>query len=155
MPNIQPYYNQYPGVAYEGLVMNQEPSNRISRTIESAAGIGFGKVAVQGADSYGIVVSQAGRLFRGITIADPTQQIKTQGVDAIYPQYATVDVLERGVIWVRTAITPVAGTAAYYIPATGLLTNVATDNIEIGIWDAARVPDPLSPGNYLAPLRIK
>lgn len=125
MPAVQTTYGNNLPVAYEGMPVNMEPSVRISRVVESAAGIGFGKVGVRGAADDQVRVSEASRAFEGITIADPGQPQDS------YAQYATAALMRKGVIWVSVAVTVTKGEPAYYVPATGVITNVTTSNTAI------------------------
>ncbi|SHI79965.1 hypothetical protein SAMN02745911_1205 [Aureimonas altamirensis DSM 21988] len=114
----------------EGMIPDMRtPGQDISMNVETAAGIGFGKVAVQGAQDNQIRVSAASRAFRGITVLDTTQ------LQDSYPQYATARVRTKGPVVVTAAVAVAAGALAYYVPATGALTNVATDNTLIGKWE--------------------
>lgn len=122
MPALQTTYTAQHAPFVEGMVANMEKSNIISRNVETAAGIGFGKVAVQGTGANQIRVSEASRVFRGITVLDTTQ------LQDSYPQYATAAVLTKGVIVVSVAVTVAAGEPAYFVPATGVITNVSTSN---------------------------
>ena len=51
---IQDVYNSAPGKGFPGMVVNGETSNRISRTVEDAAGIAFGMAAFRGGGDHGI-----------------------------------------------------------------------------------------------------
>lgn len=62
MAVVQSTYSETYAVGFPGMVANGETSNRISRTVESAAGIAFGQPAFRGSDPMGCVVggTQAG-----------------------------------------------------------------------------------------------
>lgn len=86
---------------YAGMVANGETSNRITRTIEDAAGVAFGIPVYRGTGDHGCTAT-VGTLatFYGFTIA-------TQGVGLVagqtadtYSQYATVPVMTSGAIYV-------------------------------------------------------
>jgi hypothetical protein len=147
MPAVQTSYAQTILPAVEGMIVNSEPHNVISRQLESAAGIGFGKVCVQGTADEQIRVSETVRKFRGITVMSHSAG---RGIADSYEQYETVPVLERGVIWVLASVAVAVGDPAYYVPATGVLTNVATGNTLItdGSFDSSTT------GSGLAILRI-
>jgi hypothetical protein len=138
---IQTSYTLTLAPAYEGMVANSEHENVISRQVETAGGIGFGKVAVQGTDDNQIRVSAAGRAFRGITIASHFAGFASgsQGTKDAFDQYETVPVLTKGTIWVLASVAVAVGDPVYYVPATGVLTNVATANTAIpgAIWDSS------------------
>jgi hypothetical protein len=130
---VQTAYASRIAPAFEGMVANSEPHDIVSKQVESAAGIGFGKVALQGAADDGIIVSQAGGKFVGITEASHAEPADS------YAQYRTAPVLRKGVIWVLASVAVAPGDLVYYVPATGVLTNVATANTLIpgATWDSS------------------
>ena len=95
---IQSTYAEDYAKGYPGMVANGETSNRISRTVESAAGAAFGAPLYRGASDHGCVTT-VGTLatFLGWAIADrgivPT--VVTGAVDT-YPQYSTAGILTGG-----------------------------------------------------------
>lgn len=133
---IQTAYSRTIAPAFEGMIANMEDQTIISRQVESVAGIGFGKVAVQGTGDLQIRVSEAGRAWRGITIMS---HFASQGLADLYAQYETAQVMEKGCIWVMASVAVAVGDLVYYVPATGVLTNVATANVIIpqAIWDTS------------------
>lgn len=148
MPNVQPSYPLYQAPFVEGMIPNQEPSDIVSRVVESAAGIGFGKVAVKGAGDNGIRVSQATTAFEGITVLDST---KVAGTPNLYPQYSIAGVMKKGVVVVTASVAVAKGDPVYFVPATGVLTNVSTSNTLIANaqWDTTTTTT-----NQLAVLRL-
>lgn len=58
MAELQTTYLSNFVAAFPGMIANGEDGNRISRTIEDAAGIGFGKAAYRGAGDHGCVIAQ-------------------------------------------------------------------------------------------------
>jgi len=56
MATYQTAYTTAPAKGLPGQVANEEVSNRISRTVESAAGIAFGQPAFRGAGDHGVVL---------------------------------------------------------------------------------------------------
>jgi len=129
---------------FVGMVLTQEPANIVTRVAEDAEGLGFGVVGVQGTGEKQVVDSEATAKFVGITVADPGQPQDS------YAQYANVALMKVGVIVVAAGAAVAIGDPVYYVPATGVLTNVATDNtlIEGAKWESAR------DGNNLAALRL-
>lgn len=55
MANLQPTYRTGHRKGLPGQVANSELSNRISRTVESAAGIAFGQPAFRGSGDHGVI----------------------------------------------------------------------------------------------------
>lgn len=127
---IQTTYTQTIAPAYEGMIADSREQNILSMQLETAAGIGFGKVAVQGTADKQVRVSAAGRAFRGVTVSSHFGGFAAgfQGTKDTYDQYETVPVMDRGSIWVLASVAVAVGDPVYYVPATGVLTNVATGN---------------------------
>lgn len=120
---------------YPGMIATGERDNRIVRTIEDAAGIGFGKAAFRGAGDHGITGTPAAGTFLGVTIEHHAPQ-----VDAVngsmsdkYPQYASVPVLSKGSIWVVVGEDVTDGAAANVTPA-GAFVVTAAGNIALPGW---------------------
>ena len=59
MATYQTTYSSAPAIGLPGQIANEEKCNKISRTVESAAGIEFGQPAFQGAGVHGVVVGAA------------------------------------------------------------------------------------------------
>lgn len=99
---IQSTYADDFAKGYPGMVADGETSNRISRTVETAAGAAFGSPLYRGAADHGCVTTVGTLLtFYGWAIADrgivPT--VITGAVDT-YPQYSTAGILTGGAIYV-------------------------------------------------------
>jgi hypothetical protein len=133
MPAIQSTYAATHARWFEGMVLNQEPADIVTRIAEDVEGIGFGKVGVQGTLDNQVVDSEATVKFVGIAVADPGQPADT------YAQYANVALMKRGVIVVMASVAVAVGDLVYYVPATGVLTNVSTSNtlIDGARWDTS------------------
>jgi hypothetical protein len=127
---IQTTYNQTIAPFYEGMIADSREQNILSMQVETVGGIGFGKVAVQGTADKQVRVSAAGRAFRGITVAGHFAGFAAglQGTKDSYDQYETAPVMDRGSICVMASVAVAVGDPVYYVPATGVLTNVATAN---------------------------
>lgn len=119
---IQTTYSQNIAAAVAGMLANQEHHEIISRNIEDAAGVGFGKVVLRGAADLGIIKPAAGAsAYVGITVRNPA----VDGGGDLYPQYSPVSVLRRGVIWVTAGEAVAAGDAALYNDTTGAIVKTA------------------------------
>lgn len=100
MPELQTTYSEDLAVAYAGMVANGETSNRISRTVEDAAGIAFGKAVGRGSGDHGITATIAAGTFLGFTVAT-SAQAPVAGQDADeYQQYDNATVITSGAIFV-------------------------------------------------------
>jgi hypothetical protein len=122
--------------AIEGARATMVPATLISRNVETAAGIGFGKAVYQGTDAKGVTVTPNTK-FVGITIIDRSAGgIGTTGTG--FKQYESARILTKGDVWVIAQVAVAAGDPVY-LTAGGLFTNVATDNTAIpgARWDTA------------------
>lgn len=103
MPVVQSTYSDYPASGYPGMVANGETSNRISRTVEDAAGIGFGVAVYRGTGDHGCTATVGtAATFLGFTIADHGNAIVAGGTADVVPQYQTIGIMTGGVMWVNT-----------------------------------------------------
>lgn len=134
MAAYQDTYTALRPVGYAGMIANGETSNRISRTIEDAAGVAFGKPVFRGAGDHGVTATPSAALM-GITIANyAAPPVAATGVQAdLYTQYSTAGILTQGVIWVQSSVAVADGDQAY-VTAGGLLTNVSTSNTILTGW---------------------
>jgi hypothetical protein len=128
---IQTNYAEGYARGVPGMVGNGEKSNRISRTVEDAAGIAFGKAAFRGVGDHGVTATPAVGTFMGITILDrgivPTT---VSGAVDVYPQYSTAGLLNEGPICVTVAVN-VSDGEAVYVTSAGAFTNVSSGNTAI------------------------
>lgn len=145
MPAVQTTYSAQHARWFEGMILNSEPHLIVSRDAEDVEGIGFGKVCVKGSGDENVVDSEAGVPFEGIAVADVTKPGDT------YAQYDSVNVLKKGVIVVTASVAVTKGDPVYYVPATGVLTNVVGGGntlIADAFWDTS------TGGAALAALRL-
>lgn len=144
MPAIQTTYAATHARWVEGMIPNMEPNVVVTRLAEDVEGIGFGKVCVQGTADNQVVDSEATVKFAGIAVLDTTRPTGK------YEQYDNVAVIKKGVIVVQASVAVAVGDPVYYVPATGVLTNVSTSNTLIAgaQWDTS------TSGAALAVLRL-
>lgn len=122
MPNIQNTYLATHAVAVEGMVADSRPCVVRSMIVEDVEGIGFGKVAVQGDTAETCTDAEASKSYVGISVLDPTQFGDT------FAQYSTVPIMQKGPIWLLMSVAVVPGDPLYFVPATGVFTNVSSGN---------------------------
>ena len=143
MPVVQSTYAETSATLTAGMIVDQQSDyNVISRIVENSAGINFGVAAYQGVADKGIIAADATEtIVRGITVRtttkDPEQALNK------YAQYDTASIMTRGVIAVAASVAVEAGEKAYYVPATGVFTNVATNNILIGVFESSAAQNAL------------
>ena len=99
MAELQTTYTDVVAKGYAGMVANGEVSNRISRTVETAGGIGFGRPVYRGTGDNGIT-STVGTLatFMGWTIA--TTDLAPSADADEYQQYDNAPIITEGAIFV-------------------------------------------------------
>lgn len=142
MPAYQTTYAGTLSPGYEGMIANMEVTNIISRTIETAGGVGFGKGVFQGATDQ--AVATTGSSFRGVTVVDHNVRPTAAGTDG-YAQGDTVSIMTKGVIWVLPTSNVTPGAPAYVTPA-GAFSATATSNTAIpgGYFDSTATSGSLA-----------
>jgi hypothetical protein len=127
---IQSTYATSIPVGFAGMLANGETQNRISRTVEDAAGIAFGKAAFRGSGDHGVTLTPAAATFMGVVIADAGQVPGVGETADTIAQYQTVSLLNEGVIYVSCS-TSCADGDQVYVTSAGVITNVSTSNTAI------------------------
>jgi hypothetical protein len=133
MAIAQNTYDDIPAVGYAGMVANGETSNRISRTIQDVAGIGFGKAAFRGTGDHDCTATPTAGDLLGITIAHEVLGILAGESADVFPRYSNVPIMTLGVIWVLTAVAVNDKEQAYVTPA-GAFTNSSSGNVILPGW---------------------
>jgi hypothetical protein len=101
MAELQTTYSDTIAKGFPGMIANGETSSRITRTVETAAGIGFGVPVYRGTGDHGCT-NTVGTLatFLGWTIATAAQAL-TAGQDADeYAQYDSAAIITLGAIYI-------------------------------------------------------
>lgn len=122
---VQTTYTENMRVAVAGMIANMEPVTLISRNVETAAGIGFGKVVQQGTRDEGCIVDLTGfdaDKYLGITVRERSVRPETPD---LFAQYESARIMRKGVIWVTVAAAVTAGTDVTVTTATGVLGSTA------------------------------
>lgn len=132
MPALQTTYAGEMPALYEGFTYDGKPHRTLTKMVETAAGIGFGKAVFQGTRDDQGKLGAANAKFIGVAEASKTQVGPTPDV---YPQYAEMNVRYEGPIAVLAGVNVAASDIAYVVPATGAFTNVATDNARVGVFE--------------------
>lgn len=132
MAVVQSTYSETLASGFPGMVANGETSNRISRTVEDAAGIAFGKAVFRGTGDHGITATAGGQ-FLGITIAHEALGLLAGETADVYQQYSTAAILTMGEIWV-TAGEDVTDGAQAYVTSGGAIVDTSTSNTILTGW---------------------
>jgi len=124
MAIAQTNYGENPAIGLPGAIANEETFNSISRTVETAEGLGFGQPAARSADSspagdHLCRLMASGAAFLGIAILNRAVAPNADSPDQ-YPQYGQAALLTQGSIFVTAGATVAAGDDVYWNSSTGL-----------------------------------
>ena len=133
MAELQTNYSDQIAIGYPGMVANGETSNRISRTVEDVAGIGFGKAVFRGAGDHGCTATPTAGALLGISIANIALGLTAGQTADVYPQYETAAIMALGAIWVTAGEAITAGAQAY-ATAGGAIVDTSTSNTILPGW---------------------
>lgn len=148
MPAIQTTYSERQRVAFAGMIANSEENNEVTRLVEDAGGIGFGKACYRGTADNQVTATPSAK-FVGISVRNLT----LEAVDADkYVQKANIPLMNRGVIWVTAGVNVADGDPVYVTPA-GVFTNVDGTGANFLIADAEY--DTTASAAALAKVRLK
>lgn len=132
---VQTDYPSTQPAAIAGAQATMVPATLISRNVETAAGIGFGKAVAQGATAKGCKAFATGdTAVVGITLLD-----RSAHIGDLFAKGESARVMTKGDIWVVASVAVAAGDPVYVVPATGAFTKAATDNVLIANarWDTS------------------
>lgn len=129
---VQTTYGRTIAPAYEGMIADSRDHTIVSHNVETAAGIGFGKVVCQGAADRGAVVAAATK-FLGLSEAahHTVGGTLSGGTVDKWAQYETIPVMTEGAMWVLASEAVAPGDPVYYTAATGVLSKTAAGNVLI------------------------
>lgn len=130
-----------PGV--EGALANEEPVDLISRTVEDAAGIGFGKAVVQGTLDNGCKILAAGGKCLGVTVRQ--RNVSPYALNGNgFAKYDSARIMVQGVIWVVVSAPVVAGDPATFDNTTGKFSNTGGVAVLNARFDTAAAADGIA-----------
>ncbi|MBV4507696.1 DUF2190 family protein [Pseudomonas sp. BW13M1] len=147
---VQTSYTATIRAGLPGMIVDMIPKTLISRTVQAAGGLAFGVPVIQGtADKAGraSTTGDTAAKFVGISVRD--RSVKAEANQ--YSQYESARVMTKGAIWVTASVQVAAGDPVYFVPATGVWTNVATDNVLVA---NARFDTSTTGANQLAQVRL-
>jgi hypothetical protein len=138
MAVIQDTYSNAPAKGYPGMRCNMEPSNIISRTVETEAGIAFGAPAYRGSGDHGCVAAVGtAATFLGFVVADHGQPLLPGGTADTVPQYDSASIQVDGAIYVPVGGNVTDGAAVTVGTGAG-----AADGISAVAADATHIAAP-------------
>lgn len=131
---IQTTYPDNISAAIAGLRGTMTPAALISRTVETAAGAGFGIAMARGTNDNGAKVFGAGdTAILGITVIDRSVNTADE-----YSQYESASIMTKGHVWVQASVAVNDGDPVYVIPATGAFAKTSASSavlIANAVWD--------------------
>ena len=152
MANYQTTYSNAPAKGLPGQIANEEKCNKVSRTVESSAGIAFGQPAFRGSGDHGVVKgatfaatgagsAAAGNVGTGTITAEPAitagakpgrYTIVLTGTSSTAPYIVyDPDGVVAGVGKVATANTTIPGITTFTISNAGTMTAGDTYYIDV------------------------
>lgn len=116
-------YTGRTGLGYAGMIAEAQTAKDVaSKSVENAV-VPFGRAVGAGTADGSCRLGGTG--YVGITVADKSR------ADDEYAVGEMAGVLRKGTIWVSVPVAVADTDTVYFIPATGVITNVSTDNTAI------------------------
>lgn len=115
MPAVQTTYTEQMRKAVPGQQADMTPASMISRNVENAAGVDFGKPVAQGVADDGCILSTTGvTKILGASVRE--RSLVAEGVK--FAQYDSARIMVEGTLWVTASVAVVAGDIVHVIVAT-------------------------------------
>jgi hypothetical protein len=130
MATYQTTYTNAPPKGLHGQIASEEKCNKISRTVEDAAGISFGTPVQRGAGDHGVAAMSSGD-FLGIAVLNPAVPPVAAGSTLVdgYPQYFTGAFMTMGTMYVTAGGAVTDGGEVFYNTSTKRYVAAAGTNI--------------------------
>ncbi len=131
MAIYQNSYTSTPAKGLKGAIANEESCNKISRSVENAAGIKFGQPVQRGTGDHGVVPFAAGGKFMGWAVLNPAVPPVALGSTLVdgYPQFITGAFMTRGQMYHVAGGTVNDGDPVYYDTVNDRVVAAAGTNI--------------------------
>ena len=133
MGTAQSTYTEKHVVARAGMIANMHTYDADTYIVDKSSGISFGRMCGRdGTDDNHVGTNITAANYVGISIIDPTVTESDQRANG--DGYANDDlatVCYRGDVWVEVAAAVTAGAKVYAVPASGVLADTSSSNIEI------------------------
>ena len=127
MATYQTSYTLAPAKGLHGQISSEEKCNKISRTVEEAAGIRFGTPVQRGVGDHGVTAMSTGD-FLGIAVLNPAVPANAANPDA-YPQYFAGAFMTMGAMYVTAGGAVTDGGDVFYNTSTSRYVGAAGTNI--------------------------
>lgn len=138
MSTYQTTYTDAPAIGLPGQIANSEGANIISKIVETAAGLDFGKPAARSAtaaneDSCRLMAS--GAVFLGIAVLNRASGADQTAPDQ-YDQYTAAALMTEGTMYVTAGGTVVPGDDVTWNTSTGRYSTTSADGTNLAIPNA-------------------
>lgn len=117
MATYQTTYSVAPAKGLPGQVANEEKCNKISREVETVAGIKFGQPVQRGSADHSVAILSSGT-FIGLAVLNPAVAPDASNPDA-YARYVTGAFMTEGQMYVTAGDDVTDGAAVYWDAVTG------------------------------------
>lgn len=139
---------------YPGVIYAQSPSDLISRSVETVAGVPFGYAVSRGTNAdEQCLLGGAAALFLGITVRSLEREGAVNTGDVQYNQFEAAGIMRTGDIWVTVPAGCVPGDQVKYNATTGVIDSGAAAAGEVQL-DGAKFESTAGAGE-LAILHIE
>jgi hypothetical protein len=132
---VQTSYIRYMLPGQNGMLASETPWAADTRTVETAAGLPFGRAVSQGVTERGCIIG--GSAYVGISRADITiarADVTPALTVDVYPQYDNAGILTMGDLWVLVAAAVVAGNGVHFSATDGKLSAAGGNTIPGARW---------------------
>lgn len=140
--SAQTEYSKNLAKGYPGLIFAQNPSDIVSRLVETVNGIPFGVAAGVGTDAERQVIA-GGAIFAGITIRSLDKEGAANTGAIQWNVTEAAGIMRMGYVWAECPAGCNAGDAVKYVNATGALNAGAAGagetQLDEAIWDSKAV----------------
>lgn len=116
-------YTDRMDVAFAGMIAESQIVKDVASKVVTTAAVPFGVAVGAGATDGSVRLGGTG--YIGITVADKSRAGDEYAVGEV------AGVMRKGTIWVSVGVAVADTDVVYFVPATGAITNVSTDNVAI------------------------
>jgi hypothetical protein len=128
--SAQTTYTINHAAALDGMLADLADKDVVSRSVETAAGVEFGRVVSFGTDPEKQVVLGGDATGIGVAVRSADHENAIGSDNVKYARYETAAILRKGYVWCKFSNTGSAGNAICYTDADGVLKSGAASTGE-------------------------
>ena len=121
--DVQGTYDATHAIGYAGMIAEGQPARDVASKVVENAAVVFGLAVGRGTADNSVRLGGTG--YVGIAVADKTRDADQYDVGEM------AAVIRKGTVWVTASVAVVPADTVYFVPATGVITNVSTSNVAI------------------------